>query len=178
MSPSHLSAFQIIFNIISKIIIFHSALFFQASLDTQCNINLQHRVLSKKKFIISPLGELIWKIQVQEFKKNKMLSISTKIPKKAKKPGSLQLVLPLIPEKLPSFEEDQSNFVSFELKLRVGAPNNSLKYKKAVRKFKEGTPQALIELLKVLAEEIWRQNSMQNGTDRVATIRALVWGEI
>ena len=82
-------------------------------------------MLSKKKFIISPFGELIRKIQVQEFKKNKMLSISTKIPKKAKKPGSLQPVLPLVPEKLPSVDEDKSNFITFELKLRVGAPNNA-----------------------------------------------------
>ena len=82
-------------------------------------------MLLKKKFIISPFGELIQKIQVQEFKKNKMHSISTKIPKKAKKPGSLQPVLPLIPEKLPFFKEDKSNFVSFELNLRVGTPNYS-----------------------------------------------------
>ena len=83
-------------------------------------------MLSKKKFIISPFGELIWKIQVQEFKKKKMLSISTKIPKKAKKPGSLQPVLPLVPEKLPSVvDEDKGNFITFELKLRVGAPNNA-----------------------------------------------------
>ena len=58
-----------------------------------------------------------------------MLSISTKIPKKAKKPGSLQPVLPLVPEKLPSVEEEKSNYVSFELKVRIGAPNNSTKYK-------------------------------------------------
>ena len=77
-------------------------------------------MLSKKKFIISPFGELIRKIQVQEFKKKKMLSISTKIPKKAKKPGSLQPVLPLVPEKLPSVDEDKGNFITFELKLRVG----------------------------------------------------------
>ena len=105
-----------------------------------------------------------------------MLSISTKIPKKAKKPGSLQPVITLIPEKLPSVEEDKSNFVSFELKLKVGAPNNATKYKKAVRKFEEGTPQAWIELLKDLAE-IWRQNSIGDGADRVATVRALVRGE-
>ena len=124
---------------------------------------------------ISPFGELIRKIQVQEFKKNKMLSISTKIPKKAKKPGSLQPVLPLVPEKLPSVDEDKGNFITFELKLRVGAPNNATKYKKAVRKFEEGTPQAWIDLLKDLAE-IWRQNSIEE-TDRVSTVRAIVRGE-
>ena len=115
---------------------------------------MHYKFIAKKKFIISPFGELIRKIQVQEFKKNKMLSISTKIPNKAKKPGSLQPVLPLVPEKLPSVDEDKSNFIPFELKLRVGAPNNAMKYKKAVRKFEEGTPQAWIDLLKDLAE-IW-----------------------
>ena len=105
-----------------------------------------------------------------------MLSISTKIPKKARKPGSLQPVLPLIPKKLPPIEEDKSNFVSFELKLKIGAPNNSTKYKKPVRKFEEGSPQAWINLQKDLAE-IWRQNSMENGMDRVATVRAVVRGE-
>ena len=105
-----------------------------------------------------------------------MLSISTKIPKKAKKPGSLQPVLPLVPEKLPSVEEEKSNYVSFELKVRVGAPNNSTKYKKFVKKFEEGNPQEWIDLLKDL-EEIWKQNSIEGGTDRVSTVRALVRGE-
>ena len=79
-----------------------------------------------------------------------MLSISTKNPKKVKKPASLQPVLPLVPEKLPSKEEDKSSYVSFELKTRVGQPDNATKYKKFVRKFEEDTPQAWIDLIRDL----------------------------
>ena len=76
-----------------------------------------------------------------------MLSIKHRIPKVAKKPGSLQPILPLVPVKLSTTEEDKSKFVTFELKARVGAPANSTKYKKYVRKFEEGTPQEWIDLL-------------------------------
>ena len=97
----------------------------------------------------------------------------SKIPRK---PGSLQPVLPLIPEALPSADEDKGNYISFELKTRVGAPNDSTKYKKYVRKFEEGTPHQWILLMRDL-EEIWAQNSMGGGTDRASTVRALVRGE-
>ena len=105
-----------------------------------------------------------------------MLSIKSRIPKTSKKPGSLQPVLPLVPVKLPSSEDEKSKYVTFELKTRVGAPNDSTKYKKYVRKFEEGTPQEWIDLLRDL-EEIWTQNSMNGGQDRAATVRALVAGE-
>jgi hypothetical protein len=105
-----------------------------------------------------------------------MLSIASKIPKKIKRGGSLQPVLPLVPEKLPSSEEDKSKFVAFELKTRVNQPDNGTKYKKFVRKFEEGTPQMWIDLVRDL-EEIWVQNSMNGGTDRASTVRALVRGE-
>ena len=104
-----------------------------------------------------------------------MLSIAAKIPKK-KKGGSLQPVLPLMPEKLPTKEEDKSNFISFELKTRVGQPDNGTKYKKFVRKFEEGTPQQWIDLIRDMAE-IWTQNSINGGTDRASTVRSLVRGE-
>jgi hypothetical protein len=104
-----------------------------------------------------------------------MLSIHSRIPK-AKKGGSLQPVLPLIPEKLPTAEEEKGKYLSFELKTRVAAPTDSTKYKKFVRKFEEGSPQQWIDLLKDL-DEIWTQNSMTGGTDKASTVRALVRGE-
>jgi hypothetical protein len=104
-----------------------------------------------------------------------MLSIEQRIPKH-KKPGSLQPVLPLVPYKLSSMDEEKGKFISFELKTRVGQPNDGTKYKKFVRKFEEGGPQEWIELLKDL-DEIWTQNSMQGGQDRAATVRALLVGE-
>ena len=105
-----------------------------------------------------------------------MLSIKHRIPKVAKKPGSLQPILPLVPVKLSTTEEDKSKFVTFELKARVGASANSTKYKKYVRKFEEGTPQEWIDLLRDL-QEIWTQNLMDVGQDRAATVQALLLGE-
>ena len=104
-----------------------------------------------------------------------MLSIKSRIPR-AKKPGSLQPVLPLVPIKLPTIDEEKGKFISFELKTRVGQPASGTKYKKFVRKFEEGGPQEWIDLLKDL-DEIWIQNSMDSGQDRASTVRALVGGE-
>ena len=104
-----------------------------------------------------------------------MLSIKSRIPK-TNRPGSLQPVIPLVPPKTLSAEEEKGKYVAFELKTRVGAPNGSSKYKKYVRKFEEGTPQEWIDLLRDF-QEIWTQNSMNGGQDRASTVRALVSGE-
>ena len=104
-----------------------------------------------------------------------MLSIKTRIPRKIK-PGSLQPVLPLVPSKLPSANEDKGKFISFELKTRVGQPENGTNYKKFIQRFEEGSPQEWIDLSRDL-EEIWTQNSMNGGQDRASTIRALLGGE-
>ena len=61
------------------------------------------------------------------------------------------------------------------MKTRADGLNN-VTYKKYVRKFEEGSVQEWIDLLKDL-EEIWTQNSIHGGTDRVATIHVLIWGE-
>ena len=102
---------------------------------------------------IPPFAKLIRRIQVQDYKsRGKMLSFASRIPKK--KGGTLQPVLPLIPEKLPTKEDDKSIFLTFELKTKVGQADDATKYKKAVRKFEEGSPQQWIDLLKDL-REIW-----------------------
>ena len=105
-----------------------------------------------------------------------MLSVVAKIPKKIKKGGTLQPVLPLVPEKLPTVEEDKSKFLTFELKMQFDQPDNATKYKKAVRKFEEGTAQQWIDLVKDMCE-IWKQNTITAGTDKAATVRSLVKGE-
>ena len=104
-----------------------------------------------------------------------MLSMNTKIPR-ANKSGHLLPVLPLIPLKTTKMEEEKGNFIAFDLKTRVGQPSDATKYKKYVKKFEEGNPQEWINMLRDL-EEIWNQNSMTGGTDRAATVRALVRGE-
>jgi hypothetical protein len=105
-----------------------------------------------------------------------MLSYNSRIPKFQKRSGSLQPVLPLIPLKLASAEDEKGKFISFELMTRVGQPATGTKYKKQVRKFEEGTPQQWIDFLRDL-QEIWTQNSINGGTDRASTVRAVVKGE-
>jgi hypothetical protein len=73
------------------------------------------------------------------------------------KPSPLQPVSPLVPETLPTKEQDKLKFISFELKSRAGQPAGSTTYKKFVRVFEEGTPQQWIDLIHDL-EEIWTQN--------------------
>jgi hypothetical protein len=92
------------------------------------------------------------------------------------KPSPLQPVLPLLPEVLPTKDQDKAKFISFELKSRAGQPAGSTTYKKFVRVFEEGTPQQWIDLIRDV-EEIWTQNTVNGPTDRTSTIRALLKGE-
>jgi hypothetical protein len=126
-----------------------------------------------KKTKITPFKELFWKIEIQQRKE--MLSINNKIPR-IKKSGHLLPVLPLIPQKTTKMEEEKGKFIAFDLKTRVGQPSDATKYKKYFRKFEEGNPQELIDMLRNL-EEIWTQNYMTSGTNRASTVRALVRGE-
>ena len=103
-----------------------------------------------------------------------MLSASHRIPKKTG--GSLRPVLPLVIESIPTSDEERGQYISFELRARIGQPDTATKYKKYVRKFEEGTPQMWIDLVRDMTE-IWTQNSMNGGTDRASTVRALVRGE-
>ena len=103
--------------------------------------------------------------------------LTARIPRIQKRRGSsLQPVLPLVPEKLPSHEEDKGKFISIDLKTRVGGPAGGATYKKYVRKFEEGNPQEWIDVRQDI-KEIWTQNSIAGGTDRASTIRALLRGE-
>ena len=92
------------------------------------------------------------------------------------KPSPLQPILPLVPEILPSREEEKGKYLSFELKSRAGQPTGSTTYKKYIRVFEEGTPQQWIDLVKDVTE-IWTQNTINGPTDRTATLRALLKGE-
>jgi hypothetical protein len=46
----------------------------------------------------------------------------------------LQPVLPLLPEVLPTKDQDKSKIINFELKFRAGQPARSTTYKKFVRR--------------------------------------------
>ena len=82
--------------------------------------------------------------------------------------------LPLIEEKIG--EVDKAELVTFTLKSKRGGAANSPTYKLSVRRFEEGTPLDFITLLKSLIE-IWTQNSLDSGSDRLATVRTLLRGE-
>ena len=56
---------------------------------------------------IPPFANLIRRIEIRDYRARKMLSVSSRIPKK--KGGTLQPVLPLIPEKLPTAEEEKKS---------------------------------------------------------------------
>jgi hypothetical protein len=91
-------------------------------------------------------------------------------------PSPLQPVLPLLPEVLPTKDQDKAKFVSFELKSRAGQPAGSTTYKKLVRVFEEVTPQQWINLIRDV-KEIWTQNTVNGPTERTSTIRALLKGK-
>jgi hypothetical protein len=102
---------------------------------------------------------------------------AARIPKKKFVPSYyLQPVLPIIPEKTTTLEEDKSKFISIDLKTRVGAAASSSTYKKYIKKFEEGSPQEWIDTLQDL-EEVWRQNFISRVLDKVSTVRAVLKGE-
>jgi hypothetical protein len=92
------------------------------------------------------------------------------------KPLLPQPILPLLPEVLPTKDQDKAKFISFELKSRAGQPAGSMTYKKFVHVFKEGTPQQWINLIRDI-KEIWTQNFVNGPSDRTLTIRALLKGK-
>jgi hypothetical protein len=88
----------------------------------------------------------------------------------------LQSVLPLLPEVLPTKDQDKAKFILFKLMPCAGQPAGSTSYKKFVRVFEEGTPQQRINLIRDV-KEIWTQNSVNRPLDRTSTIRALLKGK-
>ena len=78
--------------------------------------------------------------------------------------STLTPILPLLPEVLPTKEQDKTKFVLFELKARAGQPAGSTTYKKFIRIFEEDTPQMWIDLIRDV-QEIWLQNSVNGPTN-------------
>ena len=69
-----------------------------------------------------------------------MLTMAQRIPKKVQA-TSLVPVLPLVPEALPSLEEEKGKYISLELKNRADdRAKSAATYKKYIRKFEKGTP--------------------------------------
>ena len=85
---------------------------------------------------IPSFTKLIRRIEIRDYRTRKMLSVASRIPKK--KGGTLQPVLPLIPEKLPTKEDDKGAFLTFDLKMQFDQAENATKYKKKFASSKKG----------------------------------------
>src|SRR6056300_750098 len=106
-----------------------------------------------------------------------MLTAHTKLSRTPASKPSCFPIFPLIPEKLLVEEEkDRARFLKYTLKSKAGGPENSNKYEKFIRIFEEGTPQEWIKLM-MAVEQVWKQNTLTKGTDRVAVLQALIRGE-
>ena len=130
-------------------------------------------VLYKKVQRLAFQKKLVQIYQEKEKQEETMRNVFT--TQKAKW-NPIQPILPLIKLKPAEDEKDKTKIITFELKLRAGAPAGSTTYKKAVRVFEDGSPQDWMDLLKNF-NEIWKQNSVNGAHDRAATIMAALKGD-
>jgi hypothetical protein len=91
------------------------------------------------------------------------------------KTSGMQLILPLVPERLESDNKDKTTFITFNLKVCAGTGAGTPSYKKHMQTFDKGTSQEWIELLTGL-HKIWQQNSVSGAHDRAATVAAVLKG--
>ncbi len=90
--------------------------------------------------------------------------------------STAQPVLPLLPESLPSSEETKQAFITMELFTKAGEKGKEAQtYKKAIRRFKEGSCQEWIEFLDNITE-VFKQNSISEPSDKIAVIRSVLGG--
>ena len=94
------------------------------------------------------------------------------IPKKA---GFKDPVFKLKEEEEPPTEKENS--VTYTLKVRANATGQNIQtYKRILRRFEEGSPEAFIKTLQGL-REIWIQNGVTTASDREATVKTVLKGE-
>ena len=94
------------------------------------------------------------------------------IPKKV---GFLTPCLPLKEEESRPVEKDDT--VTYTLKIRANATGQNVQtYKRILRRFNEGSPEAFIKTLQGL-REIWTQNLVNSANDREATVKTVLRGE-
>jgi hypothetical protein len=86
-------------------------------------------------------------------------------------------VIPLVPEPLPSIKDDKTKWIQLDLKVKAGSTaQNAAIYKKNIRVFDDGTPYEWIHFRREI-EEVFRQNSVDRASDRVAIISAILKNE-
>jgi hypothetical protein len=111
---------------------------------------------------ILPFSELIKNKKIRTYQEE--MRFPVKKTSFSRHGGKLKLsllkpVLPLLPEVLPTKDQDKLKFINFELKSRAIQPAGSTTYKKSMGVFKEGSPQQWINLIGDL-QEIWTQSSV------------------
>jgi hypothetical protein len=71
-------------------------------------------------------------------------------------------------------KKEESDYVTFTLKVRAGTGSMAPSYKMKVAKFEDGTPAEWIADVVNALEEIWKQNSMNLAHDREASIKTIL----
>ena len=90
-------------------------------------------------------------------------------------PKKIPFLTPCLPLEASDKEDkkEESEYVTFTLKVRAGTGASAPSYKMKVAKFEDGTPAEWIEVLDSL-EEIWKQNSMTSAADREASVKTIL----
>ena len=132
---------------------------------------------------IPPFSDLFLKVLCQNYRKEakflEQQELNMVFPKKNKfyPRSTAQPVLPLLPESLPSSEETKQAFITMELYTKAGEKGKEAQtYKKAIRRFKEGSCQEWIEFLDNITE-VFKQNSISEPSDKIAVIRSVLGGD-
>ncbi len=135
---------------------------------------------------IPPFGILIKRIRILKYRKHflqiqqeKQESIMLQAglnKSKINKASPIQPILPLIQTLHEKDDKDKSQYITFKIKARAGAPATSQSYKKAMRLFEEGTPEEWMEVLSGV-KDLWHQNSITGPADSSAIINAIMKGD-
>jgi hypothetical protein len=90
-------------------------------------------------------------------------------------PKKIPFLTPCLPLEASDKEDkkEESEYVTFTLKVRARTGSTAPSYKMKVAKFEDGTPAEWIDVL-VALEEIWKHNSMVTATDREASIKTIL----
>jgi hypothetical protein len=90
-------------------------------------------------------------------------------------PKNIPFLTPCLPPEASDVEDkkEESDYVTFTLKVRAGTGSTAPSYKMKVAKFEDGTPAEWIDVVNAL-EEVWKRNSMNLAHDREASIKTIL----
>jgi hypothetical protein len=90
-------------------------------------------------------------------------------------PKKIPFLTPCLPLEASDVEDkkEESDYVTFTLKVRAGTGSTAPSYKMKVAKFEDGTPAEWIDVVNAL-EEVWKQNYMNLAHEREASIKTIL----